>query len=419
MTWIKDETASPAAADQPSKGPLTGVRVLDISHQYAGALAGSMLADLGADVLAVEHPDGNSVRTMLPHKQGTSLWWKVAGRGKRDITLKLSSPEGREVFLDLARQADVLIENFRPGTLEKWGLGPKDLESAGVGLVMLRISGFGQTGAYRTRPGFGSVAEAMSGFAHLTGMPDGPPIMPSTTLADGVTGTFGCLGLIAALYGRERGQSTSTVDVVDACLVESMFRIIPTQVIGYDQLDIIPMRPGNNIGSHGVLRNLYQSSDGVYFTASAVGPATIERVLRVVAADDLRLELAELPHREREGVEKFFADADARVVAWAATLTYAEVEQALVAEGVVHAKVYDIADIYADPYFVDRDNIIEVPDAELGMVKMQGIAPKLTGYSQRVTHAGPRRGIDNEEVYTSVLGMSPERLAELHSAGIT
>lgn len=418
MTWNDLSANNSAATETIPNGPLHGVRVLDVSHQYAGALAGSMLADLGADVLAVEHPDGNSVRTMLPFKDGVSLWWKVAGRGKRDVTLKLSSPEGREIFLELARHADVMIENFRAGTLEKWGLGPDDLEAAGVSLVMLRISGFGQTGPHRGRPGFGSVAEAMSGFAHLTGMPDGPPIMPSTTLADGVTGTFGCLGAIAALYGKHRGRTGQGVDVVDACLVESMFRLIPTQVIGYDQLGLVPTRPGNNIGSHGVLRNLYRTRDGVYFTASAVGPATMERVLRAVGAEDLRPQLAELPTRDRAGVEQFFTDADARVVAWAEASLYDEVEQTLTREGVVFAKVYDISDIYEDPYFDERENIIEVPDVELGPLRMQGVAPKLPGYRQKVRHAGPPRGADNVEIYRTSLGFTEERVAELRDAGI-
>jgi crotonobetainyl-CoA:carnitine CoA-transferase CaiB-like acyl-CoA transferase len=379
-----------------------------------------MLADFGADVIAIEHPAGNMVRTMLPLKDGHSLWWKIAGRGKRAITLNLSTDRGRELLLELLRDADVLIENFRPGTLERWRLGPDDLEAAGVGaLAMLRISGFGQTGHNRTRPGFGSVAEAMSGFSHLTGMPDGPPVFPSTTLADGVTGTFGCLGILAILLGQARGRSIGKVDVIDASLVESMFRLIPTQVIGYDQLGIVPKRPGNFIGSHGVLRNLYQSRDGVWFTASAVGPATIVRILTTVGAQDMIDEIEPtLSSHDPNTLEGFFRRADERVTAWTAKLDYTEIEDALRTNGVVFEKIYNVEDIFADPFFTERNDIIEVPDDQLGKVKMQGIAPKLPSYDLEVKHAGVARGSDNEDVYGRQLGLSKDEINQLAADGI-
>ena len=400
------------------KGPLVGLKVLDLAHQYAGALAGSMLADFGADVIAVEHPRGNMVRTMLPLKDGASLWWKVAGRGKRAITLNLSSDQGKVLALRLAGEADVIIENFRPGTLEKWGLGPDDLEAAGISCVMLRISGFGQTGINRTRPGFGSVAEAMSGFAHLTGDPDGPPYFPSTTLADGVTGTFGCLGAVIALLGRERGSGRGGVQVVDASLVESMFRLIPTQVIGYDQLGLVPKRPGNFIGDHGVLRNLYKTSDEVWFTASAVGGQTIRRIVTVVGAEDLIPQIeTTLASHDRDVLEGFFREADERVQAWTSVRTWVEIDEAFRAGGVVYNRVYDIEAIYADPFFTDRDDIIEVPDAELGPVRMQGIVPKLPGYELNVSHAGVQRSTHTAEVLAE-LGITAEQLEQLRTEGI-
>lgn len=416
---MTEQTISPdQPADTGRSGPLAGLKVLDLAHQYAGALAGSMLADFGADVIAVEHPNGNMVRTMLPLKDGSSLWWKVAGRGKRAITLKLSDPEGRAIALKLAREADIIIENFRPGTLERWELGPEHLDAEGVDAVMLRISGFGQTGRHRTRPGFGSVAEAMSGFAHLTGMPDGPPTFPSTTLADGVTGTFGCLGVMAALAGKLRGVAPQGVQVVDASLVESLFRIIPTQVIGYDQLGIVPMRPGNFIGDHGVLRNLYESSDGVWFTASAVGAATIRRILTTVGAEDLIDSVdSVLASHDRDTLEGFFSRADKRVSAWARERTFAEIDAAMLAGGVVYERVYDIESIYADPFFTERDNIIEVKDAELGAVRMQGIAPKLPDYDLEVTHAGRTRGHDTD-VVLGELGLDGAEIAALREKNI-
>jgi crotonobetainyl-CoA:carnitine CoA-transferase CaiB-like acyl-CoA transferase len=403
-----------------SEGPLSGLRVIDCSHQYAGALAGSILADFGAEVIAIEHPSGNQVRSMLPQKEGHSLWWKVAGRGKRNITLSLSSERGRELLIELLKDADVMIENFRPGTLEKWRLGPDDLDAAGVGqLAMLRISGFGQTGSNRTRPGFGSVAEAMSGFSHLTGMPDGPPVFPSTTLADGVTGTTGCLGLLATLLGQARGRSRGKVEVIDASLVESMFRLIPTQVIGYDQLGLVPTRPGNYIGDHGVLRNLYESRDGVWFTASAVGKPTIVRILTCVGAEDMIEEIDEtLASRDRDTLEGFFGRADQRVTAWASAHDWAETKVQLQESGVVFEKVYTIEDIFADPFFTERNDIIDVPDEEVGSVKMQGITPKLPSYDLSVKHTGQSLGHDNEAVFNGVLGLSEEQIAQLAADGV-
>ncbi len=183
---------------------LSGLRVLDLGHQYAAANCCSILADLGADVLQVEHPSGGPIRNMQPKKGEHSLWWKVVERGKKHVTLNLSNPRGRELLLKIAKDYDVLVENFRPGTLEKWGLGPADLEKAGLNLTMVRISGFGQTGPYSPQPGYGSAAEAMSGFAHMNGYPDGPPMFPSSTLADGVASLWGVIGTLASLYGTRQ-----------------------------------------------------------------------------------------------------------------------------------------------------------------------------------------------------------------------
>ena len=190
--------------EKPRRPILSGLRVLDIGHQYAAANCCSILADLGADVLQVEHPTGGPIRNMLPKKGAHSLWWKVVERGKKHITLNLSKPRGREMLLKIAKDYDVLVENFRPGTLEKWRLGPADLEAAGLNLTMVRISGFGQTGPYSPQPGYGSAAEAMSGFAHMNGYPDGPPMFPSSTLADGVASLWGVIGTLASLYGNRR-----------------------------------------------------------------------------------------------------------------------------------------------------------------------------------------------------------------------
>jgi crotonobetainyl-CoA:carnitine CoA-transferase CaiB-like acyl-CoA transferase len=398
---------------------LSGLRVLDLSHQYSGAMSASLLADLGADVISVEHPTKASIRTMLPRQGAHSMWWKVIQRGKRLITLDLGTERGRQLALGLARQADVVCENFRPGTLEKWGLGPADLEAAGVSAVMLRISGFGQTGPESRRPGFGTIAEAISGFAHLNGEPDGPPTFPSTTLADGVAAVFGAFGIVAALWSRAFNRQTSGVEVVDVALFEGLFRIIPTQIAGYDQIGEVPLRPGNKLTSHGVLRNLYRSRDGRWFVISAVGPAPIRRIL--VAIDSP-------PHQRRvdEGVmmgepaevKRFLDECDELVQRWAGQLDYDEIAQRLGRADATYQPVYAADDIVADPHFQARGDIIEVPDDDLGRIKMQGVVPKFPAREHTVRRAGPPRGADNAEVFGELLGLDEKALKQLHADGI-
>jgi crotonobetainyl-CoA:carnitine CoA-transferase CaiB-like acyl-CoA transferase len=406
---------------EPEVGVLSGLRVLDIAHQYAGGMCASYLADMGADVIAVEHPKGASTRTMLPKKNGSSLYWKVVGRGKRTVTLDFSKPEGRDLLIRLAKEldVDVITENFRPGTLEKWGLGPADLESAGLDCVLLRLSGYGQTGPYRRRPGFGSVGEAMSGFSHLTGFPDGPPVLPSTTLADGVTATFAAVGVLGALCGKLRGTVATGVQVVDASLVESMLRIIPSQIIGYDQIGRIPKRPGNYIGAHGVLRSLYESSDGQYWVLSAVGTSHVLRILRAVGADDM-LDSVEptLLGANQPEIEAMLFTANERVTKWSESHAYDEIHALLAAADVVFERVWDVTDIVADEHLRERQSVTTVPDWEFGEVMMQGITPKFPGHQPSIRWAGRALGADTAEVFADVLQLSAEDLAALKERGV-
>lgn len=398
---------------------LDGLRVLDLSHQYSGAMAAAFMADLGADVISVEHPTRSSIRTMLPRKGEESMWWKVVQRGKRLITLDISKPRGRELALQLARQADVITENFRPGTLERWGLGPDDLEAEGISVVLMRISGFGQTGPESHRPGFGTVAEAISGFAHLNGEPDGPPTFPSTTLADGVAATFGAFGVMAALWGRARGNVTEGVEVVDMALFEGLYRIIPTQIAGYDQLGEAPMRPGNKLTSHGVLRNLYKSRDGQWFVISAVGPVPIARVMAAAGADELKARIDDDGMlQEPHGVIAMLDECDALLQDWAGQHDYEDLSRMLSDSDAVHQRVFAANDIVEDPHYQARGDLIHVPDATLGPILMQGIVPKFPRRTHRVDRAGADRGIDNVEVFGELLGLDEVALKELRAEGV-
>lgn len=411
MSIMNEETMSSAPV-------LQGVRVLDLSQHYSGALAASLLADLGADVVAVEHPKGSPMRTMLPQKDGESLWWKVTARGKRVVTLDLSKPEGAAIALELAQQVDVVVENFRPGTLERWGLGPDKLAEVCDSLVMLRISGFGQTGPMRDRPGFGTAAEAISGFAHLNGAADGSPMFPSTTLADGVAGTYGALGVLALLVSQLKNPQPG-VQVVDTALFEALFRIIPVHVAQYDQLGVAPKRPGNYLGSHGVLRNLYQTVDGTYFAVSAIGEKPIQRILDAAGAHDLSARVgATIAAGDGKAFEAFLGDADGAVAAWVATESWPEVSKRLEESGAVFQRVYDAADIVEDPVYLERDDIVSVPDEKLGPIRMQGIVPKFPGRTHTVRHAGPALGRHTTEVYGELLDLGAERLDELRANGI-
>jgi len=401
-----------------SSGVLTGIRVLDISHQYSGANAGSIFSDFGAEVVAVEHPEGSPIRTMLPKKDGHSLWWKVIQRGKDCVTLNLSSPKGSAMFLELAKQFDVIIENFRPGTLERWGIGPEELERAGANVALLRISGYGQTGPKKNMPGFGTVAEATSGFAHLNGFPDGPPAFPSTTLGDGVASLFGVIGVLASLVNRKGGPRG--VEVIDVALFEALFRIIPTQVAAFDQLSIIPKRPGNFLGSHGVLRNAYKSSDDRWVCVSAVGTQAIRRIMHAAQAPDLIAQLDDdiMNHSDGEQVQTFLTACNIHLEAWTTTRPYTELMRLLQEADAVHSAIYSMKEISEDEQYKARKDLVKVPDDDLGDITMQGIVPKFPAREHFVRHAGRSRGQDNASFYSKLLGIGPQDLEQLKKEGV-
>jgi crotonobetainyl-CoA:carnitine CoA-transferase CaiB-like acyl-CoA transferase len=353
---------------------------------------------------------------MGPKKGPHSMWWKVVERGKRHITLNLSKPRGREMLLEIAKDFDVIVENFRPGTLERWNLGPDDLEKAGLNCTLVRISGFGQSGPYSPRPGYGSVAEAMSGFAHMNGEPNGPPMFPSSSLADGVASLWAVIGTLASLYGNPR--PAQGIEVVDVALMEGLYRIIPTQIPTLQQMGVVQTRPGNYLGDRGSLRNTYRTRDGRWYIAVGTG-ATIRNILVAAEATELieAVDTGVLQGADSAAIAALLKRCDTHLHAWSTEHDWVQVTAAMAAADAAHAPIYSAADIMDDPHYRAREQVVTLPDAELGEVSMQGIVPRFPRRDHRVSHPGRAKGWDNEAFYAS-RGLSPEDIAALKADGL-
>ncbi len=391
--------------------PLDGLRVLDVATLFAGPLAATLLGDFGADVIKIEHPRGDPVRLHGHTKDGVNLWWKVISRNKRAITLYLGHPEGQRVFRDLAASADVVIENFRPGTLERWGLGYETLSERNPGLVLGRVTGFGQIGPYAPRPGFGTLAEAMSGFAHITGEADGPPTLPPFGLADGIAGLTAAFAVLTALQARAR---TGRGQVVDLAIIEPILTVLGPQPTVYDQLGIVQRRQGNR-SVNNAPRNTYLTGDDKWVAISTSAQSVAERVLRLVGRPDL----IEQPWFASGATRAEHADElDAVVGAWVRQRTRDEVVEAFEQAEAAVAPIYDVADVLADPQYRALSSIVTVDDPELGPLKMQNVLFRLSETPGEVRRAGPRLGEHTREVLAEV-GVDEERYRELVAAGVT
>ena len=391
--------------------PLTGLKVLDISTVYAAPITAMLLGDLGADVLKVEHPSGDPARTHGWNREGHGLWWKVIARNKRAVTLNLSTPEGQELLRELAADADVLVENFRPGVLEKWGLGPDVLLQHNPRLVVLRVTGFGQEGPYSERRAFGTLMEAMSGFAHQTGQEDGPPTLPPFGLADGVAGIAGAYAVLTALYHRDaRGGAGQ---VIDLALLEPLLGILGPGPTVYDQLGIVAGRHGNR-SPNNAPRNAYVTRDGRWVAISASATSIAARVMRLVG----RADLVEKPWFASAGERSRRAEVlDGAVQKWIAARDLEDVLTAFEDAGAACAPIYDVEQLVNDPHVLARDTITTVDDEDLGPLKMQNLIFRLGDTPGAIRWPGRRLGQDNEAVYAS-LGVDEERLAELRAKGV-
>jgi crotonobetainyl-CoA:carnitine CoA-transferase CaiB-like acyl-CoA transferase len=397
-------------ATGPAPGPLAGLRVLDVATLFAGPLAATMLGDFGAEVIKIEHPRRpDPSRGHGPSKNGVGLWWKLLGRNKKTMTLDLSSPGGRAVLLRLAAEADVVIENFRPGTLEKWDLGWEELSAVNPRLVLARVTGFGQFGPYARRPGFGTLAEAMSGFAAITGDVDGPPTLPPFGLADSIAALATSYAVMAALRGRE---ATGRGQVVDMAIIEPMLTVLGPQPLWYDQLGYVQPRTGNR-SANNAPRNTYRTADGSWVAVSTSAQSIAERVLRLVGRPDLT---GEPWFASGAGRAAHADELDEAVGGWIACHDRAEVLAEFEKAEAAVAPVYDIRDVLADEQYQALGSVTEVPDDELGPLRMQNVLFRLSETPGAIHWAGRPHGADTDEVLTG-LGMTGPEIAELRAAG--
>ncbi|ABG92612.1 possible CoA transferase [Rhodococcus jostii RHA1] len=407
-----DETTG--VGSTPARGPLHGIRVLDISTVYAAPITAMMLGDYGADVIKIEHPTGDPARTHGARKNGHGLWWKVISRNKTCITLNLGTAEGQQMLRDLVVDADVLVENFRPGVLEKWGLGPDRLRDLNPGLVMLRVTGFGQSGPYAERRAFGTLAEAMSGFAHQTGSEDGPPTLPPFGLADGVAGLAGAFGVVTALLHRNSPAGDGKGQVIDLSLLEPLLGILGPGPTAHDQLGTIAGRNGNR-SPNNAPRNTYLTKDGRWVAISASATSVAARVMRLVGRPDI----VEQPWFESAGERSRNGDLlDEAVAKWIADRPLHEVTAEFERVGAALAPIYDVAQLMNDPHVLDRDCITTIDDEDLGPIKMQNLMLRMLGTPGAINFAGRRLGQDNEQFYQNTLGIDPDRLTALTEKGV-
>lgn len=393
--------------------PLQGLRVLDVAHVIAGPHLAARLGDFGADVVKVENPRGGDTSRQLGWKAGGhALWWKHLGRNKRSVTLDLSAPAGQDLLMQLAESADVLVEAFRPGVMERWNLGPDRLCAANPGLIYVRISGFGQTGPYADRPGFGTLAEAMSGFVHMNGFPDQPPLLPPIALADEVAALFGCYAVMLALYQRDaRGGSGQVIDI---SLVETLFNLLGPLALAYDRLGVVVGPTGGRL-PFSAPRNAYRAGDGRWLALSGSAPSIAMGVLRAIGRPDLttdeRFATNEARLRHVEELDRLIGD-------WVGRRTLEESLAAFASEGVAAGPVLDVAEAMSDPHFRARGMVVPHEDEDLGEVRVPAVQPRLLGTPGRIAWLGGRLGEATSQILEQELGLTPDEVAALRRDGV-
>jgi formyl-CoA transferase len=391
-------------------GALAGLRVIELGQLIAGPFAGKFFAEFGADVIKVEPPEGDPLRKWRKVHEGTSLWWYVQNRNKKSVTADLRLPEGQEVVRRLARDADVVIENFRPGTMEKWGLGYEHLAEDNPGLVMLRLSGFGQTGPYRDQAGFGAIGESMGGLRYVTGFPDRPPVRPNLSIGDALASLHGVMGTLAALRHRDAngGRISGKGQVVDVALYEAVFNMMESTLPEFDMFGEVRQRTGSNLTGI-VPSNTYITRDGQHVVIGANADSIFKRLMNLIG----RADLAEDPAvADNAGRARRADELDGVIGEWTARHGAEDVLRMLNEAKVPSGKIYSAADIARDPQYLARDMIREVVLPDGARVKVPGIVPKLSETPGDVGRVGPRLG-EHTETVLAAHGYGADEIARL------
>jgi succinyl-CoA---D-citramalate CoA-transferase len=392
-------------------GALDGIRVLDLGTRIGAPFAATLLGELGADVIKIEQPGtGDFLRTIPPFDGDVSLFWAVEGRGKRSVTLDLSQPDGQEILRKMIPGTDVLVENFQPGTLERWNLAPATLRDLNPRLIVSRVSVYGQDGPYRNRPGLDRNGIALGGLLHITGYPDAPPVRPGVIVADYLTALFNTVGILAALVERTRSNEGQQVELA---LYESVLRVMEWTVAAYDRLGIVRERAGNRLPNSAPLDN-YETSDGRWVCIAGAGDAMFPRLCKAMGRDDLTKD---------ERFRSLAARADNSdeindiVAAWARSRTLQEIEEILVANQVPVTRAYPIDEVLADPQVQAREAVTTVQDPVLGPVRQQAPVPRLDRTPLQVQRGAPKLGEHTDEVLIE-LGMTLQEISELRARGV-
>lgn len=401
-----DSSRSPGFA-----GPLAGIRVLEMGSTVAGPFCGRLLADFGAEVIKVETVEGDPVRTMGKRFHGKSLYAASIFRNKSLICLDLRQRAGQKLAADLAARCDVLVENFRPGTLERWGLGYEQLSARNPGLVMVRISGFGQDGPYSQRAGYGVIGEAVSGLRHLTGDPDRPPARVAVSITDYITGLYSAFGAVLALYAR---QSTGRGQMIDSALYECAFSFMEPWIPAFEKTGHVAGRCGSRL-PESTPNNLYPTGDASFIHITAMGDAVFRRLAQAMGrpelADDPRFSTATARSDHHQEIDDLIAQ-------WTAARPLAELERVLEQAGVPATRIFTIADIFADPHYRARGSIVNAPDADFGSVAMARVVPRLSETPGEVRHAGRAVGEDTRRVLKALLDLDDATVDALERDGV-
>jgi len=402
-----------------SPGPLAGLRILELGHFVAAPFATRLLGDLGAEIIKVEPPGGDPVRQWGARHQGHAPWWSIHARNKRCITLDLKQPAARQIVLDLVKQCDALVENFRPGQLEKMGLGRDALLAARPGLVIGRISGYGQDGPYRDKPAFGVIGEAIGGLRYLTDQPPGtsdlPPVRVGISLGDSVAGIYAALGVVAALWRRDSRQAgTGRGGEVDVALTESVFSLLEGALPEYGTLGSIRQPAGGGIAT-AAPTNAYRARDGIWVLIAANSEPLFRRLTALMGQPGLVEDPRFIGNQQRV---RNVAELDAIITAWTATMDGLELERRLDEAGIPSTRAFTVADCATDPQFLARGMVREVQDPLHGPVLHPGVVPRIDGAVPPPRSTGPDIGADNDAVLRELLGKTAEDIAALKDAGV-